>query len=586
MNKITYSISDFINTSKSKWLNLLKSHVTEVMSDIPGDSQVRAWDDCYNVLQNEFRKMDFHDKTYFIFEYPLHRERGRRPDVLLLTGETLYVLEFKQHNLPDQAQVDQAYAYARDLAHYHLATHMLTVEVLLILTGATNYERKSENVLILSSDKLSTFFSSKLNQPFCQNSTDWCKSSYEPLPSILTAEKLFFESEKLPQIKRALSAEIPTTLAAIHNIIDNKNQVSTHNLILITGVPGAGKTLVGLNYVHSEKNKKASFLSGNGPLVNVLQATLKGKSLVQGLLGFKKTYSDLSQKPREDVIVFDEAQRAWGHKRMRGNFSEPEVLIRIAETKENFTIIALIGEGQEIHVGEEDGLVLWEKAVNTIATKNWNIYGPEKLAPVFSKNYHVTDNLDLTVSLRTHTAENLQFFVNSIFLNNLKSAKSALVSLYKEGYQLYLTRDLEQAKSYVQRRYHNEEDKSFGLISSSKGEYLKRKNNLRKGFSNEVNYFVKQSCKDLQECATEFACQGLELDFPIVCWDDDLIHNQQWYFNDPKSQAENPLQLRLNTYRVLLTRGRDGMFIYIPNHQHFNSTYDLFLELGVKTRNS
>ena len=124
MHSTIYSIFDFLEEKKKDWLDTLVSHVTTVMSEKPGDSQIRAWDDCFNVLHEEFKNIDFHAETYLVFEYELHRERGRRPDVLLLSGNSVYMLEFKQYNLPTLAQIDQASAYGRDLEHYHFATHI------------------------------------------------------------------------------------------------------------------------------------------------------------------------------------------------------------------------------------------------------------------------------------------------------------------------------------------------------------------------------------------------------------------------------------------------------------------------------
>jgi len=586
MNNTIYTISKFLNTNKDTWLHSLISHVTKVMADAPGDSQIRAWKDCFDVLQSALRKVSFDPHTYLIFEYVLHRERGRRPDVLLLTGNTVYVLEFKQHGKPTLAQIDQASAYGRDLKHYHFSTHDLEVNTLLILTGAEQYEKIYNNVLILSRDKLSDHFQDKISEPFIQDIDKWFKGPYEPLPSIVLAAKIFFYNEELPQINRASSAGIPKTLKSIETIINNTNESSPYNLILITGVPGAGKTLVGLKYVHSENNKIASFLSGNGPLVNVLQASLNNdKSFVQGLLGFKRTYADLSEAPREDVIVFDEAQRAWDHNQMSGAYSEPEVLVRIAENKEHFTIVALIGEGQEIHKGEEGGIELWNRAINNFAEKNWKIFGPEKLFNDFSNNYTIVDNFNLTISLRTHAAKSLQLFINMLMDNNLLGSKSALKLLYDEGYTLYLTRNLELAKSYTKRRYLDAIEKTFGLISSSQGGYLKVVEKIQKGFGNEIKYFVNHDCKNFNECATEFACQGLELDFPIVCWDDDLLYqNGTWRDTRPNQAVFDSLQLRINTYRVLLTRGRDGMIIYLPPHEVFDSTFSLLQDVGLKIR--
>ena len=142
MHSTIYPIVNFLQTEKKEWLDRLVAHVTTIMNEKPSDSQIRAWDDCFNVLQKEFKNIEFHDETYFVFEYELDRERGRRPDVLLLSGKSLYVVEFKQHNLPTLAQVDQASAYGRDLQHYHHGTHTLEVKRLLVLTGTQQYEKK------------------------------------------------------------------------------------------------------------------------------------------------------------------------------------------------------------------------------------------------------------------------------------------------------------------------------------------------------------------------------------------------------------------------------------------------------------
>lgn len=590
MRSTIYSILDFLETSKEEWLNILKEHVTAVMNEIPSESQIRAWEDCFNVLQREFQKIECHQETYFVFEYELHRERGRRPDVLLLSGSVIYVLEFKQHNGYTQAQVDQADAYARDLKHYHLASHELEVKPLLILTGAHHQYIKIGNVSVASSDVLFKGFENKLQTPFVQNIDNWFNSIYEPLPSIMQAARIFYDNNDLPQIKKAASAGIPNTVSAIQDIVNNNEQ--RYNLILITGVPGAGKTLVGLNYVHTEKEKKATFLSGNGPLVQVLQYTLKGKEYVRDIHGYIKTHSNLDIVPPENIVVFDEAQRAWDSKQVqakkRGTLSEPMDLIRIAENKDNFTIIALIGEGQEIYLGEESGIQLWDEAINSFAKKQWNIYGPNKLQNIFSNNYAINSNLDLTVSLRTHAAMKLQDFVNTLIDNNINSAKKAYCELKSEQYPIYLTRNLDSAKAYVIDRYREEPNKTYGLIASSKGSILKGLG-VNNGFGGQPRadiYFAMSDnpryCRKLTDCVTEFACQGLELDFPIVCWDDDLLYqNNTWIDTKPNWKANDSLQLRKNTYRVLLTRGRDGMIIFIPNEAVLNSVFELFSKFGL-----
>lgn len=253
-----------------------------------------------------------------------------------------------------------------------------------------------------------------------------------------------------------------------------------------------------------------------------------------------------------------------------------------------FAIIAFIGEGQEIYLGEESGIQLWNQAINNFAQKKWNIYGPKKLHEIFTDNYTITPYLDLTVSLRTHAAMKLQEFINTFIDNDMSSSKTAYNLLKDEQYPIYLTRSLDAAKAYVVYRYRKELSKTFGFIASSKGNILKGLG-LNNGFGGQPRadmYFAMPDnpryCRKLTDCVTEFACQGLELDFPIVCWDDDLLYqNYEWVDTKPNKKARNSLQLRKNTYRVLLTRGRDGMIIFIPNEVKLDSIFELFKEFGV-----
>jgi len=588
-SNILFTISEFLKLDEDTWIINLINHVNKIMKEYPSKSQIKAWYDCFYVLKIELNKLTYHPKTYLIFEYELHRERGRRPDVLLLSGNTVFILEFKQHSNYTLAQIDQAKGYASDLKSYHKETHNLNVKTLLILTGSKKGYEKLDDIIVSSSNLIYNLFKNKLSEPF-NNIQEWYDSQYLKSPSIIQSARLFYEKEELPQINKASSAGIQETISTIKNIVHNEN--NNYNLIVVTGVPGAGKTLVGLNYVHNEKIKNATFLSGNGPLVQVLQSTLNSNTFVQGVHGYLKTHSNLNKIPPEDVIVFDEAQRAWDSDqvkaKLRGDFSEPTELIKIAENKKSFTIIALVGEGQEIYLGEESGMELWNDAISNFSSKNWNIYGSDKLSYIFKNNYNIQENLNLTVSLRTHCALTLQEFINNIISNNIKQAKKNFTQLKTEQYPIYITQELNWAKSYVKERYDNDETKTYGLIASSKGSSL-----IGFGVNNSYNsqpnanvYFTqknnKRYCNKLEDCVTEFSCQGLELDFPIVCWDNDFLYeDNQWKDKIPNHKAKNSLQLRKNTYRVLLTRGRDGMIIYIPPKIELKSIFDLFLDVGL-----
>lgn len=269
---------------------------------------------------------------------------------------------------------------------------------------------------------------------------------------------MLFKENQFPQLKKAHSAGIPITLKKLEEIAKHAQNNQSHHLALITGVPGSGKTLVGLQFVFESymqnTKQKAVFLSGNGPLVDVLQFSLENRNFVQSVHGFLKEYSHSNQTPSEDIIFYDEAQRAWdsekvlGSKR-EGNNAEPTDFINIGNKKPHCLLIGLIGEGQEIHLGEETGMALWSEAINQ-SIKKWIIHCPEKLKNIFpSSEVEVAAEFNLTTSLRTHQAFTLQRCVEELLDGNISSAKELSTKLFEEDYPIYVTRDLEKAKTHV-----------------------------------------------------------------------------------------------------------------------------------------
>jgi Uncharacterized conserved protein (DUF2075) len=350
----------------------------------------------------------------------LPRERGRRPDVLLLSGNNLLVLEFKGYAAVIQGDIDQVKHYARDLRNYHEQSHRLNVIPVLVLVGATSKSFDNEGVKVLSGDCISAFLSDFINEPF-EDIDKWFTSVYAPLPSLIQSAQLLFKEKEFPQIKRANSAGIPETLDKLQQIATQSQVENSHHLALITGVPGAGKTLVGLQFVFETyrqlDQQKAVFLSGNGPLVQVLQFSLENRNFVQSVHGFLKQYAHSNEIPSENVIIYDEAQRAWDADKVassarEGVNSEPADFISIAEKKNHCLLIGLIGEGQEIHLGEESGIELWSSALRQSAQK-WTVHCPEKVKNVFEhQQVDIVKAFNLTTSLRTHQALALQGWVD------------------------------------------------------------------------------------------------------------------------------------------------------------------------------
>jgi hypothetical protein len=535
------TIDQYLGTDPSALLRLLTSGYSTICNENPSAEQVNAWRNCIRALTNSLWSLSGTDGL--ILEYVLPRERGRRPDVILLTGDRILVLEFKDHFAVRAAYADQAAAYARDLQNYQSSCRGKEVIPIVVLTRAGGVEERLGATAILSPDLLAHHLQQLVKKGSERpNIAAFLQGEYAPLPTLVDAARMLFEHEHLPQIRRAASVGIPETLSFLHLLANEATSGEKKLLALVTGVPGSGKTLVGLQFVYDRAEAGRSngvFLSGNGPLVEVLQYTLRNKVFVQDVHGFLKQYGGTAtQTPSERVWVYDEAQRAWDEPRaqeQRGadSVSEPLDFLRLAaRTSGGGMVLALIGEGQEIHIGEEAGIAQWNEAL-ALVEQEWQVACPEHIAHVFeTENAKVLpDNrLSLDQSLRTHLASDVQNWVSQLLDGAIQESRMCSEKLWRDEFPIYVTRSLEHAKRYAHEKYLGFEDKRYGLLASSKAKNLERfgiensfqaTRRVKKG-----PWFVDDpseplSCCKLDSVATEFACQGLELDLPIVAWGDD-----------------------------------------------------------------
>lgn len=604
------TIQSFLSTPEELWRSQLQVDHQLRMQEAASLSQLLAWHNCFVALQKHLptltnTRADAGD-WHIIFEYELPRERGRRPDVIILAQDTILVLEFKDFAIPLQAHIDQVAAYARDIQHYHAASHEYTVVPILVLTRSTAPPSARDGIRIVSPASLPLLLPPLVR--FASNNqidpVTWLQADYSPLPSLISAARTIFNHEPLPQIRRAHSAGIPETIATLTNIAQQAQANNELHLALVTGVPGAGKTLVGIQFVYtsqfsdSDTARTAVLLSGNGPLVKVLQHALRSSVFVQDVHGFLRQYGGhQTRQPEEHIWVYDEAQRAWDAARVqekRGHgASEPEDFLRIGERMESWAlVVGLIGEGQEIHLGEEAGLRQWDAAIRSMS-KPLIVHCPPKIASIFASAQSVITNshLDLTTSLRTHIAEDVQLWIRQLLDGQISAAASTARVMDSQGFDLYVTRDIDVAKQYVRERYQDQQDKRFGLLASSKAKNLPKygvqndwsfTKNLREGPWYNDPPSSPKSCCQLHDVATEFSSQGLELDFPLISWGSDLTwQTNRWVTPpQPRSHAVNPHQLRLNSYRVLLSRGRDGIIIFVPDESFMTSTYETLISAG------
>ena len=594
-------ISDFINITKNQWHKTMKDNYIVLVGEAPSKEQVEAWDDCYDKSMPFFTACSKYDCD-IIFEYLMPREGGRRPDVLLLSGNCLFVLEYKMKERFTQADVDQVSAYARDLKNYHSTSHALEVMPILVPTKAIGRYSTYNDIYACTPDKLEELILPSLSHSREIDLEDWLAGEYMPLPSLVSAAQTIYNNEDLPYIRKANSVGIPEAVDTLIGITKHAKENDKRVLALVTGVPGAGKTLLGLDFVHKTHNgtdQSSVFLSGNGPLVEVLQHALKSKTFVGSLHSYIKEYGIHKRGiPREHITVLDEAQRAWDKSQVNEkhhvNKSEPDLIIEIAEKIPDWSVmLGLVGEGQEIHTGEEAGIAQWKDAIRA-ANNQWTVVCPPKLENIFKDICEVKtfDKLDLNVSLRSHLADDVSKWVANLLDENIEEATCLSKNIHNQGFNMYVTRNLTRAKNYCRKRYDYNAIKRYGLVCSSKANILPKygvNNSFQATTQLKVGPWYNEpagnlgSCCQLETVVTEFSCQGLELDMPIVCWGEDLLwNNNSWRKFDGRSKCKDPHQIRLNSYRVLLTRGRDGFIVYIPDDGVLVETFEMLKLSGLK----
>jgi hypothetical protein len=592
--------------------------------------QVTAWRNSIPSLQNEVREIidgqDEAKKYSVILEYELPLE-SRRPDVLFLLSGAVVVLELKGKIAPTQADLDQASGYARDLRCYHRECENNAVHAILVPMRAQGYQGMESGVHICGPDALDVLVS-KLDAPRTISPIDPTRfvavEAYQPLPTLVKAARDLFLRQPLPWIKRARAFTDPA-LEYVSSVIHEAHRTKTRRLVLLTGVPGSGKTLVGMQIVHAgflddlavpratgKSSTPAIFLSGNGPLVEVLQYQLRqagvggdGKVFVRGVKDYVKTYNKKGKVPPEHVLVFDEAQRAWDAEQMAEKHegaqkSEPEAFVEFSERiPEWCVVLGLIGSGQEIHKGEEGGLIQWRDAIlKSPGKSDWVVHVPENLKTMFGEAgvpCEASNALSLVYSLRHHGAVVLHEWVAGLVDEKPTSDLFYLSEhVAKEGMHLRITRDLNAAKMYLKDRYADNPNARYGILTSSRDRSLSTRP-IHVPLFGEYNWkgpwFTDGeestgSCRRLDTAISEFDCQGLELEGSLVIWGTDFLWKDGVWSNESAKRYQrvkaikDALQLRKNAYRVLLTRARDVSIVWIPSEEAFDATYQRLIDSG------
>ena len=476
------SAAEFFELSEADFRASLIAHYRRLGGQ-PARAQLDAWTDERVIVRDALSELRDRagavDQWRLVFEYELPLEGGRRPDLVILAGQAIIVIEFKEARHLPVAFFDQVAAYARDLGDYHAASHGRAIHAILAPASDSAGGRSRPGVTLARPAELADAIASVADDGPAPDLAAWLASPYAPLPTLVAAARRIFEHKPLPHVRRALSAGIPQTVDLVHGLITAARDRQLRRLVLVAGVPGAGKTLVGLRvvYEHAEQDAPASFLSGNGPLVEVLQNALESRVFVKDLHAYIRRYGINGTPPEHNVVVFDEAQRAWDadYMALKRNLerSEPELLIAAGGRMPRWsTMVGLVGDGQEIYTGEEGGL---QQCVDAIRADGgaWEVHCPPRLASTFAGlDVTVHDGLDLTVSLRSRRAEYLHDWVAKLLAGDLDGAATLATEIHGDGFPLRLTRDPQTARAYARDRYVDEPDRLYGFLASSQAKNL------------------------------------------------------------------------------------------------------------------
>ncbi|MFC1780798.1 DNA/RNA helicase domain-containing protein [Planctomycetota bacterium] len=620
------SIDSFLKTDPKTILGKLASKNEFSLEQ----TQRYAWEEEITILH----KILLHYKGHIYFEYSIPR-MGQRIDVVILINHVIFVLEFKIGEKEFQSHaIEQVWDYALDLKNFHESSHNYFIAPILVATNAHSVDFSVTTTS--QNDKLLFPINSNV-ETLCEviksvllftdgetiNHSQWECGRYCPTPTIIEAAMALYNRHSVDDISRrdASAINIAQTSKAISDVIKESRERGQKTICFVTGVPGSGKTLVGLNIATTHINKSndlySVFLSGNGPLVKILREALvrdkvsrekeRGKKIKKG-----EVYSEVKAfiqyihnfrddclvdplPPIEHVALFDEAQRAWNlehtsswMRRQKNNpnfnISEPEFLMSCLDRHEDWAVIVcLVGGGQEINTGEA-GISEWIESLNR-SFPDWNVYLSSRLTDseygagkVLDKlathpNVMYNDDLHLSVSLRSFRAEHVSLLIKQMLDLDIEGACSTLGKINK--YPIVITRDLTKAKQWLKKQARGSE--RYGIVVSSQAERLKPHAIDVKSPMNPIHWFLNskddvRSSYFLEHVATEFDIQGLELDWVCVTWDADFRYSKEgWkhlsfrgnrWTNIRKKDRKNYLK---NAYRVLLTRARQGMVIVVPS---------------------
>lgn len=661
------TVAEFLLTSPSEVFTALNlSYARDGFAEMKTDTSLTWWGDLDSLraaLASVVEVRPDAERWWLVLEFTVPRKLNRL-DVVILAGEEIVVLECKSSEAAGDA-LRQAETYALLLHYFHKPSDRRKITSLVVTpqemsaddAGEILEERRQGE---LGFEMLPSFWVARtrfiswhlLPQLLAAvggrheqiDGVEWDAGAYRPTPTIIEAALALRSGLDIREIAHSEAAEheVDAVVAQIRTVVGKAKAEKRRVICFVTGVPGSGKTLVGLSLAHLSESREDAihFMSGNGPLVAVLQelfrrqamrdgvpavsAKIQAQTLIENVHVFAKEYTekDKDRAPSNHVIIFDEAQRAWNLAqnlaKFKRNYSEPEMLLKIMQRHQDWAcVIALVGGGQEINSGEA-GLEEWGKAI-VESSVAWEVYAsPEVLAGgsstagqrLFADNAKASqvetrNELHLRTSNRSLRADKLALWVNRVLSGDAVGAAELEIA---KRFPLYLSRDLSEVRRLLSKESLG--DSRFGLVASSGAARL-RAEGLEPSSSFHAEYpwhhwylSPPEDVRSSYRCevfATEFEVQGLELDWVGLCWGGDFVWSgSAWLPRDLRhgtvskwgevKNAERQ-RFRRNAYRVLLTRARQGMVIYVPRGNaedptrrpaEMNATADFLLRCGVE----
>lgn len=636
------SLQDFINDDSDRIVGILATKSAKTGFVDLKQRQTKAWQKQVNDFRATCSSLTREGveaaRWTILLEYSIPR-RQKRIDAVLLARDVIFCIEFKTkaktHTLQAQKQAED---YALDLRDFHSESHGRRIIPIAVSSEAESVNQTSDgffydlvrpalltNAVGLSETIIEAYRSQTDADEQPIDAKAWTESAYRPVPTIIEAAEALYAGHDVRDIAASHAGDenLEVTSQRIIELVKRAQERREKIACFVTGIPGAGKTLAGLNVVHNpalrrEGRSPGVFLSGNGPLVKVIRAAIERDfkrrtddgnprrttgTFIQNVHEFVRVESEREGPPSENVIVFDEAQRAWNaaHNARKNDDerSEPEIVLSIMNRHEWAVVVALVGGGQEIHTGEaglaewgrtlREKFPLWRVAVSPDALEGGTSVAGHKLFEGARPDSIISEDsaLHLDTSRRSFRAQQVTEWVEAVLRGDATTAAKIAQTLTE--FPLVLTRSLETARKWLRGRTLGL--RRCGLVASSGGLRLRAEGlELSSGFRQTsglyVNWFLNdptdvRSSNQLEVAASEFECQGLELDWVGLCWSGDLTFDPQsgeWikraFRGNIWKSVPNELdrQYLVNKYRVLLTRAREGMVIWVPEGELTDSS--------------